>query len=237
MHSDKYVYTQAVPQTESELAAIEADETIETQLFPVSGQGQKLEFGTPAIAVLQSADCSKISTSFNVASKNFVDNSARLRSARSESLKPRKSVSNSACASDTWCLQTQRSTATAIAATKTTSRFQQKLLDSLKTAEITDLDLDVHHNDLTPEAKTKSLKLAVAAITACHRMTRATRSKSTGPLSTSCQPFLTTELTRDNLHVNLLAAQTRLYLHFFDDGKVPLVDENSSSLRHKFEQH
>ena len=94
MHSDKYVYTQAVPQTESELAnaAVEADETLETPLFPVSGQGQKLEYGTPAIADLQSADCSKICTRFNVASKNFMDNSARLRSARSESLKPRKSV-------------------------------------------------------------------------------------------------------------------------------------------------
>jgi len=235
MHSDKYVYTQAVPQTESELAnaAVEADETLETPLFPVSGQGQKLEYGTPAIADLQSADCSKICTRFNVASKNFMDNSARLRSARSESLKPRKSVSNSACASDTWCLQAQRSTATAIAATKTTSRFQQKLLDSLKTAEITDLDLDVHSNNVTPEAKTKSLKLAVTAITACNRMTRATRSKSTGPLSTSCQPFLTAELTRDDLHVHLLAAQTRLYSHFFDDGKV----ENFSSLRHKCKQH
>ena len=175
-----------------------------------------MECGNPAIAVLQSADCSKISPSFNVASENFMDNCARLRSARSESLKPRnlRSVSHIACASDTWCLQTQRSTATAIPATKTTSRFQQKLLDSLKNAEIPDLDLDVHSNNVTPEAKTKSLKLAVTAITACHRMTRATRSKSTGPLSTSCQPFLTTKLTRDDLHVNLLAAQTRLYSHF-----------------------
>jgi len=235
MHSDKYVYTQAVPETESELAnaAVEAVETFETPLFPVSGQGHKLEFGTPAIAVLQSANCSKISPVFNVASKKYVDNSARLRSARSESLKPRKSVSNSACASDTWCLQTQHRTATATAATKTPSRFQQQRLYSLKTAKVTDLDLDVYKNNLTPEDKTKSLKLAVTAITACHRMTRAARSTLTGPLSTSCQPLLTTELTRDDLHIKLLAAQTRLYSHFFDDGKLPRVDENTSSLRHK----
>jgi len=227
------IHTQVLPKTESELANAPVEvrvDTLETPVLPVSGQGHKLECDTPT-NVPKSGDSShgKISTNLSATSRNFMANSARLRSARSELLKARKSISSGAY--DTLCLQAQRSTATATAATtksKSKSKFQQKLLDSLKSA--TDLNFDVNDNKTTPDAKTKGLKWAVTAITAGHRMTREARSKSTGPLSTSCEPFLTTEPTCDDVHISLLAAQARLYSHFFDDGKVSLVDESSSVL-------
>ena len=220
------IHTQA-PQTAS-AAVDESVETIQTPTLPVSGQGHQSDRGTPStVAKLRSAHSSQgeINAHFNVASRNFMTLSARLRSTQSES--PRNSVSKVAC--DAWCLQAQRNTATATGTTtQSKSKFQQRLLDLLQTA----IELDVHDDKVTPEG-TKRLTRVVKVITT----NRLIRSKSTDPVSTSCSPFLTTKPICDILYDNTLTAKARLYSHFFDDEKTPtlpalplLVDASFSAL-------